>query len=66
MSQRYRYQTDEDGHEYLVPVEKMPEFREAMRKIYEENDFSPMASLDEFRIENFAGCYTFTDPRSDA
>jgi hypothetical protein len=36
---KYSFMSDDDGHLFIVPIEKKKEFRELMNKSYEEDDF---------------------------
>jgi hypothetical protein len=63
MSQRYTVVSDDDGHEYVIPVEQRDEFyawlADEERSTYEEND-----RYDEYRLNG--GTLTFTDPQTSS
>ena len=61
---RYCYRTDDDGHEYLVPVDVVDEFEAHLREIYEEEAWDLIDKVNQYRIDGIH-MYTFTDPQED-
>lgn len=61
---RFRFVSDDDGHDYLIPADKESAFDEWM----EYSDVSDEWSGEDFtdcRIDYSMNCYTFTNPKLD-
>ena len=56
--QRFRLVSDNDGHDYVIPVEKTNEFYKWLDD-EERSTYDECGKYDEYRTERF----TFTDPR---
>ncbi len=61
MSDRWCFKRDDDGHDYLIPLDMVEEFD---KLLYETDDHyeSFINKFDEMRIGYPSG-YSFTDPR---
>ena len=60
--QRYCFLQDDDGHEYLVPVEDALDFRH-----WVDSGESELTrdKFESYRLGGWRGRYSFTDPRED-
>ena len=61
MTQRYCF-VCEDGHNYLIPVERRKEFYDELDTGDEDGWATFNNKFDEYRCDSFTN-YTFTDPR---
>lgn len=61
--QRWCFREDDDGHDYLIPLELTEKFRVDMEVAYETDDFSIVDWADEYRCECWIGCYSFSNPQ---
>ena len=61
MTQRWCFRSDDDGHDYLIPVELERKFSSDMEKAYETDDFSIVDWIDEYRCCH-PSAYFFTNP----
>ena len=59
---RYCFVGDDDGHDYLIPVERREEFRLLIVNGYATNDFGQFE--DEFESMRIGSCrlFSFTSP----
>ena len=60
MSQRFTVVSDNDGHEYMIPVEKVEEFYKWLED-EELSTYEACDRYDEYRIDG--GRLTFENPR---
>lgn len=58
--QRYKLCSDDSGHEYFVPIDKVDEFYAWVEDVYTEKEYS--VDFEDNRID---GRFTFTDPRNE-
>ena len=61
MSDRFTIVSDDDGHDYVIPVKLVKEFFEWLDE--DEEDRTEPEKFDEYRHNG--GRITFTDPRID-
>ena len=59
--QRYQLVSDNDGHEYTIPVEQVEEFYEWL----EDEERSTYEESDKYEDRRVDGVLTFTDPRAE-
>lgn len=62
MSERWCFLSDDDGHDYLVPLRLRAKFQKDMEQAYSTDDFSCVDWVDQYRTGCHIGCYSFTDP----
>jgi hypothetical protein len=61
--QRYCFLSDDDGHDYMVPLELRDKFQKDMEEAYRIEDFGIVDWVDEYRCGYHPSCYSFTDPK---
>ncbi len=63
--QRYRLQSDDEGHSYVIPVEKDDEFAQWIKFIYSEDYDTKKWQGTDFDAMQIDGLdtLTFTDPQ---
>ena len=61
-AQRYVFTKDDDGHDFMIPVELESEFKSWLKEDAESEDFDP-DKYSEYAIDGHR--YSFTDPRQD-
>jgi hypothetical protein len=62
---RWCFASDDDGHDYLIPVELREKFKADMEKAYSSDDFSGVDWVDQYRTGCHINCYSFADPKDN-
>lgn len=62
IQQRFKLLSDDDGHQYLIPVEDESNFEHWLESIYENKNYKGK-SFEDCRLHRSFTAYSFIDPQ---
>jgi hypothetical protein len=65
MTQRWCFQRDDSGHNYLIPAEESEWFHKELEKDWDDPDYQFDDLFGRYRCDSTSN-YTFENPKEDA